>query len=60
VSLGDGVGEGDNDSGGVEPAECYAGARQKKRQKRTRVSNLTRIRKAAPRPAAGGTGASAR
>ena len=30
VSLGDGVGEGDNDSGGVEPAECYAGARQKK------------------------------
>jgi len=23
VSLGDGVGEGDNDSGGVEAAECY-------------------------------------
>ena len=54
ASLGDGVGEGDNDSGGVEPAECYADARQHV------LVNLTRIMKAAPRPAAGGTGASAR
>ena len=37
ASLGDGVGEGDNDSGGVEPAECYADARTTKKKK-TRVS----------------------
>jgi len=30
ASLGDGVGEGDIDSGGVEPAECYA---HKKRER---------------------------
>lgn len=32
ASLGDGVGEGDNDSEGVEPVECYARARQKREE----------------------------
>jgi len=66
ASRGDGVGDGDNDSEGVELVEFYppgnAPARRHKR-KGTRVSRLTDEKEAAPRPActmAGGAGASAR
>jgi hypothetical protein len=67
--LGDGVGDGDNDSEGVgvEPVECYFPAGWEKdniKGKGTRVSNLTDEKEAAPRSQlplwAGDAGASAR
>ena len=64
TSRGDGVGDGDNDSEGVELVECYTPAMHRDIKGKGHVSVvLTDEKEAAPRLActmAGGTGASAR
>jgi hypothetical protein len=61
VSLGDGVGDGDNDSEGVEPLECYIQGKTCHKRKE-HVLVIPRV-KASGAPAscttAGGAGASA-